>query len=57
MSVNIAELREYQARELEQLNLATNGRQPLVAKTLEWSLVEMVILLKEIRDGLGTVRK
>jgi hypothetical protein len=56
MSVNLEELRQYQTRELEQINLGTNGRQPLATKTIEWSLVEIAILLKEIREGLNLPR-
>jgi hypothetical protein len=52
MSIAIEDLRNYQSRELEQPNLQTNGRQPVFNKTIEWSLVEIVILLTELRDGI-----
>lgn len=52
MSIAIDDLRNYQARELEQPNLQTNGKQPVFSKTIEWSLVEIVIILSELRDGL-----
>jgi len=55
MSINIEELRNFQSRELEQPNLQTNGRQPVFSKTIEWSLLEIVILLTEIRDGIRAV--
>jgi hypothetical protein len=55
MSVNVEELRIFQSRELEQVNLATNGRQPVFSKTTEWALLEIVILLTEIRDGINAV--
>lgn len=50
MSISIEDLRNFQSRELEQPNLQTNGRQPVFTKTVEWSLVEIVILLTQIRD-------
>jgi hypothetical protein len=52
MSIAIDDLRNYQSRELEQPNLQTNGKQPVFSKTIEWSLVEIVIVLTELRDGL-----
>lgn len=52
MSIAIDDLRNYQARELEQPNLQTNGKQPVFSKTIEWSLVEIVIILSELRDGV-----
>jgi len=50
MSIDIEQLRSFQSRELEQPNMQTNGRQPVFTKTIEWSLVEIVILLTQIRD-------
>ena len=50
MSIDIEQLRSFQTRELEQPNMQTNGRQPVFTKTIEWSLVEIVILLTQIRD-------
>lgn len=55
MPIDIEQLRNFQARELEQLNLQTNGRQPVFSKTTEWALLEIVILLTEIRDGINAV--
>ena len=55
MSIKVEELRDFQSRELEQLNLGTNGRQPVFSKTIEWSLLEIVILLTEIRDSINAV--
>jgi len=55
MSIDIEQLRNFQSRELEQPNLQTNGRQPVFTKTIEWSLLEIVILLTEIRDGINAV--
>ena len=52
MSIALDDLRNYQSRELEQPNLQTNGKQPVFSKTVEWSLVEIVIILTELRDGL-----
>jgi hypothetical protein len=56
MPVDIENLRSFQSRELEQTNLQTNGKQPLFAKTIEWCLIEIVILLAEIRDGINAKR-
>jgi hypothetical protein len=53
MSISIDDLRNYQSRELEQPNMQTNGRQPVFNKTVEWSLVEIVILLTQIRDAIN----
>ena len=55
MSISVDEIRQFQSRELEQVNLGTNGKQPVFTKTIEWSLLEIVILLSEIRDNLNTV--
>ena len=55
MSIDVEQLRNFQSRELEQPNLQTNGRQPVFSKTIEWSLLEIVILLTEIRDGINAV--
>jgi hypothetical protein len=51
MSIGIEDLRNFQSRELEQPNLQTNGRQPVFSKTVEWSLIEIVILMTQIRDN------
>jgi hypothetical protein len=52
MAISIDEIRQFQERELEQVNLGTNGKQPVFSKTIEWSLLEIVVLLTQIRDGL-----
>ena len=53
MAISIDDLRTFQSRELEQPNLQTNGRQPVFTKTIEWSLLEIVILLTQIRDAIN----
>lgn len=53
MAISIEDLRTFQTRELEQPNLQTNGRQPVFTKTIEWSLLEIVILLTQIRDAIN----
>ena len=53
MAISIEDLRNFQSRELEQPNLQTNGRQPVFNKTIEWSLLEIVILLTQIRDSIN----
>ena len=55
MSIDIEQLRSFQTRELEQKNMQTDGKQPVFTKTIEWSLVEIVILLTEIRDSIHSV--
>ena len=55
MSIDIEQLRSFQTRELEQKNMQTDGKQPVFTKTIEWSLVEIVILLTEIRDSINSV--
>jgi hypothetical protein len=55
MSIEIEHLRGFQSRELEQPNMQTNARQPVFTKTIEWSLIEIVILLTEIRDSINSV--
>jgi len=53
VAISVEDLRNFQSRELEQPNLQTNGRQPVFTKTIEWSLVEIVILLTQIRDAIN----
>jgi hypothetical protein len=53
MAISIEDLKNFQARELEQPNLQTNGKQPVFNKTIEWSLLEIVILLTQIRDSIN----
>src|SRR5262249_12906985 len=53
MSIAVDDLRNFQSRELEQPNMQTNGRQPVFTKTIEWSLIEIVILLTQIRDAVN----
>jgi hypothetical protein len=55
MAVDLEQLRTFQSRELEQPNMQTNARQPVFTKTIEWSLVEIVVLLTEIRDSIKSV--
>lgn len=57
MSIEIEQLRNFQTRELEQPNMQTGGRQPVFTKTVEWSLVEIVILLTEIRDSINSATR
>ena len=53
MSISIDEIKQFQARELEQVNMSTNGKQPVFSKTIEWSLLEIVVLLTQIRDSIN----
>ena len=55
MSIDIQQLKNFQSRELEQPNIQTNARSPLFTKTIEWALIEIVVLLTDIRDSLNAV--
>lgn len=52
MSVDLQQLKNFQAAQLEQSNAQTNVRTPIPNRAVEWALVEIVILLTGIRDKL-----
>ncbi len=53
MAIDIAQLKHFQSEQLEQKNIQTSARMPIHARTIEWALIEIVILLTEIRDNLN----
>lgn len=52
MAIEMEHLRQFQAEQLEQKNIQTLARFPVHTRTVEWALIEIVIQLTEINDGL-----
>ena len=52
MAIEIEHLRHFQSEQLEQKNIQTSARIPIHTRTVEWALIEIVIQLTEINDGL-----
>jgi len=52
MAIDIEQLKNFQTEQLEQKNIQTSERFPLHSRTIEWALVEIVILLTGIGDSL-----
>jgi len=52
MAIEIENLRHFQSEQLEQKNIQTSARIPIHTRTVEWALIEIVIQLTEINDGL-----
>jgi hypothetical protein len=46
------QLRNFQTEQLEQKNIQTLARIPIHNRTVEWALIEIVILLTGIGDSL-----
>jgi hypothetical protein len=55
MAIDIEHLKQFQSEQLEQRNLQTLAQIPLHSKTVEWALIEIVILLTGIRDNLDRI--
>jgi len=55
MAIDLEHLKQFQAEQLEQKNIQTNGKIPLHSRTTEWALVEIVILLNGINDTLKRI--
>jgi hypothetical protein len=53
MAIDIEQLKQFQSEQLEQKNLQTLGQIPLHSRTIEWALIEIVILLTGIKDNLN----
>ncbi len=53
MAIEIEQLKHFQSEQLEQKNIQTSARMPIHTKTIEWALIEIVILLTGIRDNLN----
>jgi len=52
MAIDIEHLKHFQLEQLEQKNIQTSARIPIHSRTIEWALVEIVILLTGISDSL-----
>jgi len=52
MAINIEHLKHFQTEQLEQKNIQTEARIPIHTRTVEWALIEIVILLTGISDSL-----
>ncbi len=52
MPIDLEHLKQFQSEQLEQKNLQTMGQIPLHNRTIEWALIEIVILLTGISDSL-----
>jgi hypothetical protein len=52
MAIDIEHLRHFQLEQLEQKNIQTSARIPIHSRTIEWALIEIVILLTGIGDSL-----
>jgi hypothetical protein len=55
MAIDIEHLKQFQAEQLEQKNIQTSAKIPLHSRTIEWALVEIVILLNGISDTLKRI--
>jgi hypothetical protein len=52
MAIDIENLKHFQTEQLEQKNIQTSARIPIHTRTIEWALIEIVILLTGISDSL-----
>ncbi|MEQ1352594.1 MAG: hypothetical protein ABLT11_01170 [Candidatus Acidiferrum sp.] len=52
MAIDMEQLRNFQTEQLEQKNIQTLARIPIHNRTVEWALIEIVILLAGIGDSL-----
>jgi hypothetical protein len=52
MAIDIEHLKHFQSEQLEQKNLQTSAKIPIHTRTIEWALIEIVILLTGINDSL-----
>lgn len=55
MAIDMEHLKQFQSEQLEQKNLQTMGQIPLHSRTVEWALIEIVVLLTGIRDSLNKI--
>ena len=54
MPIEIEHLKQFQSEQLEQKNIQTSARIPVHSRTIEWALIEIVVLLTDIG---GTLRR
>jgi len=52
MAIDIEHLKHFQTEQLEQKNIQTSARITIHSRTIEWALIEIVILLTRISDSL-----
>jgi len=52
MAIELEHLKRFQSEQLEQKNIQTSARIPIHTRTIEWALIEIVILLTGISDSL-----
>ena len=52
MAIEIEHLKQFQSEQLEQKNIQTSARIPIHSRTIEWALIEIVVLLTGIGDSL-----
>ncbi|HEY2352873.1 MAG TPA: hypothetical protein VGH83_10185 [Candidatus Acidoferrum sp.] len=52
MAIDIEQLKSFQLEQLEQKNIQTSARIPIHTRTVEWALIEIVIILTGIAGSL-----
>jgi hypothetical protein len=55
MAIDMEQLRNFQLEQLEQKNIQTSARIPIHTRTIEWALIEIVIVLTGIGDSLKRI--
>jgi hypothetical protein len=55
MAIDIEHLKQFQAEQLEQKNIQTSAKIPLHSRTIEWALIEIVVLLTDIGGTLKRI--
>ena len=55
MPIEIEHLKQFQFEQLEQKNLQTSARIPVHSRTIEWALIEIVVLLTDISGTLKRI--
>ena len=55
MPIEIEHLKQFQSEQLEQKNIQTSARIPVHSRTIEWALIEIVVLLTDIGGTLKRI--
>jgi len=55
MPIEIEHLKQFQTEQLEQKNIQTSARIPVHSRTIEWALIEIVVLLTDINGTLKRI--
>ena len=55
MAIDLEHLKQFQSEQLEQKNIQTSARIPIHSRTVEWALIEIVVLLTGIGDSLKRI--